>query len=176
MKNLMNFDLNQAIAQLAKTPMVLNTWLAGLPREWTESNEGPETWSSYDVIGHLIHGERTDWIPRVKIILEFGESRSFDPFAQFTESRGRTLEELLAEFAALREESLSTLRGLEIGAAELEKTGHHPALGRVSLKELLATWVAHDLDHLGQIARTMARQYLHEVGPWQAYLSILKAR
>ena len=168
----MEFDLDQAMAQLSKTSLILKTWLAGLPSEWTENNEGPETWSPSDVIGHLIHGERTDWIPRAKIILEPGESRSFDPFdrfAQLTGSRGRTLDELLGELAALREESLSALRELKIGAAELEKTGQHPALGRVSLKELLATWVAHDLDHLGQIARTMARQYANEVGPWKAY-------
>ena len=173
----MEYDLDQAITLLSKTPVILKAWLAGLPREWTQNNEGPETWSPYDVVGHLIHGERTDWIPRAKIILEHGEARPFDPFdrrAQFTESRGRTLEELLAEFAALREENLNILRELKIGAAELEKTGQHPALGRVSLKELLATWVAHDLGHLGQIARTMARQCVHEVGPWRAYLSILE--
>jgi hypothetical protein len=175
----MEFDLNQAVAALAKTPATLTALLKDLPREWTESNEGPATWSPYDVVGHLIHGERADWIPRARIILEHGEARPFDPFdrfAQFTESRGQPLAELLAEFAALREQSLRALGELKLGAAELERAGQHPALGRVTLKELLATWVAHDLDHLGQIARTMAKQYASEVGPWKAYLSILGDR
>jgi hypothetical protein len=175
----MQFDLDQAIALLSRTPSVLKALLADLPPEWTQNNEGRETWSPYDVLGHLIHGERADWIPRTRIILEDGEARPFDPFdrfAQFTESQSRTLEELIAEFAVLRERSLDALRELKIGATELEKTGQHPALGRVKLKELLATWVAHDLDHLGQIARTMAKQYTREVGPWKAYLSILGDR
>jgi uncharacterized damage-inducible protein DinB len=175
----MQFDLDQAIAVLAKTPAALKAWLQDLPREWTEHNEGPETWSPYDVIGHLAHVERADWIPRARIILEHGETRPFDPvdrMAQFAESEGKTLEELLAEFAALRERSLRMLDELRLGPAELELTGQHPTLGRVTLKELLATWVAHDLDHLAQIARTMAKQYTHEVGPWSAYLSILRDR
>jgi uncharacterized damage-inducible protein DinB len=175
----MEFDLDEAVALLSRTPMVLKAMLAGLPPEWTRNNEGPETWSPYDVVGHLIHGERADWIPRARIILEDGEARPFDPFdrfAQFTESQGKTLEELLAEFAALRERNLDALCELRISAAELEKTGQHPALGRVRLKELLATWVTHDLDHIGQIARTMAKQYTREVGPWKAYISILGDR
>jgi hypothetical protein len=175
----MEFDLNEAMAVLARTPAALQALLKGLPRDWVEKNEGPNTWSPYDVIGHLIHGERADWIPRAKIILDHGEARPFDPFdrfAQFEESRGKTLEELLDEFAALRERNLATLRELKIGPSELGKTGQHPALERVTLKELLATWVVHDLDHLGQIARTMAKQYTSEVGPWQAYISILHDR
>jgi hypothetical protein len=175
----MEFDLDEAVALLSRTPMVLKAMLAGLPPEWTRNNEGPETWSPYDVVGHLIHGEGADWIPRARIILEDGEARPFDPFdrfAQFTESQGKTLEELLAEFAALRERNLDALCELRISAAELEKTGQHPALGRVRLKELLATWVTHDLDHIGQIARTMAKQYTREVGPWKAYISILGDR
>jgi hypothetical protein len=175
----MEFDLDEAVALLSRTPVVLKALLTGLPPGWARNNEGPETWSPYDVVGHLIHGERADWIPRARIILEDGEARPFDPFdrfAQFTESQAETLEELLAEFAALRERSLDALRGLKIGASELEKTGQHPALGRVRLKELLATWVTHDLDHIGQIARTMAKQYTREVGPWKAYISILGDR
>lgn len=175
----MQFDLDQALAVLSRTPAALKALLLDLPREWTRNNEGSETWSPYDVVGHLIHGEQVDWIPRARIILEHGEARPFDPFdrwAQFTESQGKTLAELLDEFAALREQNLNALGELKIGAAELEKTGQHPALGRVTLKELLATWVAHDLDHLGQIARTMAKQYASEVGPWKAYLSILGDR
>jgi len=175
----MEFDLEEAMAALSRMPAALKAMLSGLPRNWTENNEGPETWSPYDVIGHLIHGERVDWIPRAKIILEHGEARPFDPFdrfAQFEESKGKTLGELLEEFAALREQNLATLREMKIGAGDFEKTGRHPALGKVTLKELLATWVTHDLDHIAQIARTMAKQYATEVGPWQAYISILHDR
>jgi hypothetical protein len=175
----MEFDLDNAMAVLTRTPATLRTMLKDLPRDWVETNEGADTWSPYDVIGHLIHGERADWIARAKIILEHGESRPFDPFdrfAQFEESEGKTLAELLEEFAALRERNLATLRDMKIGAGDFEKTGQHPALGRVMLKELLATWVTHDLDHIAQIARTMAKQYMTEVGPWQAYISILHDR
>jgi hypothetical protein len=175
----MEFDFEDAMATLTRTPAALKAMLSGLPRNWTENNEGPETWSPYDVVGHLIHGERVDWMSRAKIIFEQGESRPFDPFdrfAQFEESKGKTLEDLLDEFAALRERNLEALREMKIGAGDLEKTGQHPALGRVTLKELLATWVAHDLDHIAQVARTMAKQYASEVGPWQAYISILHDR
>src|SRR5262245_34390263 len=175
----MEFDLDKAMAVLARTPATLRTLLNDLPRDWVETNEGADTWSPYDVIGHLIHGERTDWITRVKIILEHGESRQFDTFdrfEKFEESNGKTLGELLEEFAALRERNLATLREIKIGAGDFEKVGQHPALGRVTLKELLATWVAHDLDHIAQVARTMAKQYASEVGPWQAYISILHDR
>lgn len=175
----MKFELDEAMAALSRTPATLNAMLSGLTQNWVDGNEGPETWSPYDVIGHLIHGEQTDWIQRAKIILEHGEARPFDPFdrfAQFEESKGKTLGELLEEFAALRERNLATLREMRIRAGDLEKTGQHPALGRVTLKELLATWVTHDLDHIAQIARTMAKQYSTEVGPWQAYISILHDR
>jgi hypothetical protein len=175
----MEFDLEEAMAALTRTPAALKAMLSGLPRNWTENNEGPETWSPYDVIGHLIHGERVDWISRAKIILEHGEARPFDPFdrfAQFEESKGKTLEDLLEEFASLRGRTLATLREMKIGAVDLVKAGQHPALGRVTLKELLATWVTHDLDHIAQVARTMAKQYASEVGPWQAYISILHDR
>lgn len=175
----MNFNLDEATAVLSRTPSVLKAMLNGLPESWLNGNEGPETWNPYDVIGHLVHCERADWIMRAKVILEHGEARPFDPldrFAQFEESKGKTPGELLDEFAALRERNLVTLREMKIGAAELEKTGQHPALGRVKLKELLSTWVAHDLDHIGQIARTMAKQYAIEVGPWQAYVSIIHDR
>jgi uncharacterized damage-inducible protein DinB len=175
----MKFELDEAMATLSRTPATLKAMLNGLPRNWVENNEGPETWSPYDVIGHLIHGEQTDWLQRAKIILEYGEARPFDPFdrfAQFEESKGKTLEELLEEFAALREQNLATLREMNLGAGDFEKTGQHPALGKVTLKELLATWVTHDLDHIAQISRTMAKQYATEVGPWQAYISILYDR
>ncbi len=175
----MEFDLDEAMAALSRTPAALKAMLNGLPRNWVENNEGPETWSPYDVVGHLIHGERADWIPRAKIILEHGETRAFDPFdrfAQFEESKGKTLGALLDEFAALRERNLTTLREMKIGADDFGKTGKHPALGIVTLKELLATWVTHDLDHIAQIARTMAKQYAIEVGPWQAYITVLHDR
>ena len=175
----MEFDLDKAMAVLARTPATLWTLVKDLPRDWVDTNEGADTWCPYDVIGHLIHGERADWIARANIILEHGESRPFDPFdrfAQFEESKGKTLGELLEEFAALRERNLAALREMKIGAGDFEKTGQHPALGRVTLKELLATWVTHDLDHIAQVARTMAKQYASEVGPWQAYISILHDR
>src|SRR5262249_14433131 len=146
---------------------------------WIRATEGPDSWSPFDVVGHLIHGERTDWIPRARLILESGERTPFEPFdrtAMFEASRGRTLDELLDTFATWRPDNLGTLRGLGLTAADLRRTGTHPALGRVTLGELLAAWVAHDLDHLVQIGRTMARQYRDVSGPWPAYLSVMRDR
>ena len=173
----MLFNLEQAIEILSRTPAVLNSLLNGLSSDWITSNEGDKTWSQFDVLGHLIHGERTDWIPRVKIILQSGEAETFatfDRFAQFEESEGKSLEELLTTFAELRAQSLATLASLNITTEDLEKTGAHPQLGIVRLEQLLATWVAHDLSHLTQITRTMAKQYRAAVGQWEAYLSVLK--
>jgi hypothetical protein len=173
----MQFNLDQAIALLSRTPQTLESLLGGLPSEWILNNEGDSTWSPFDVLGHLIHGERTDWIPRIKTVLQFGEFRAFEPFdrfAQFEESEGRSLEELLTTFKDLRAGSIRTLKEMNIGPDELAKVGKHPELGRVTVKELIATWVVHDLDHLVQISRTMAKQYGEEVGPWRAYLSVLK--
>ena len=150
--------------------------LRGLPDGWIRAHEGGETWSPFDVIGHLIHGEQTDWLARVRIILEHGESRAFEKFdrlAQFEASKTRTLDALLDEFATLRRDNLDALRALHIGPADLARTGTHPAFGRVTLGQLLATWVAHDLDHVVQIARVIARQYSDEVGPWRAYLRVI---
>lgn len=169
-------DLSEAIAVLERTPATLDTLLRGLPDGWIHAHEGGETWSPFDVIGHLIHGEQTDWLGRIRIILEHGEGRPFDKFdrlAQFAASKGRTLDALLDEFAALRRANLGALRGLGLGPADLVRTGTHPAFGRVTLGQLLATWVAHDLDHVVQIARVLARQYSDEVGPWRAYLRII---
>lgn len=171
-------DLNEAVAVLARTPASLSALLEGLPDIWVRATEGGETWSPYDVIGHLIHGERTDWIPRARHILS-GEARPFDKFdrtAQFEESRGKSLGELLATFAELRRESLEALSGMNLSGEDLGRKGLHPELGEVTLGQLLATWVVHDLDHLGQIARTMAKAYTRAVGPWSAYLSILRDR
>jgi hypothetical protein len=173
----MQFNLDQAIALLSRTPQTLETLLSGLPQDWVLSNEGESTWSPFDVVGHLIHGERADWIPRIKTVLQFGESQAFEPFdrfAQFEVSKGKSLGELLEEFKALRSGSIQALKGLNIGPDDLAKTGSHPEFGRVTLKELIATWVVHDLDHIVQISRTMAKQYREEVGPWRAYLSVLK--
>jgi hypothetical protein len=144
---------------------------------WTMRNEGEGTWSVFDVVGHLISGERVDWLPRARMILESGESRTFEPFDRSgheQEGRGKSLEELLDEFARLRAENLGELRGLELRREDLERRGRHPAFGVVTLSELLATWAAHDLTHLHQISRIMAHQYRETVGPWSAYLGVLQ--
>jgi uncharacterized damage-inducible protein DinB len=172
------FDLGEAMAVLERTPRVLSTMLVGLPEVLVRETEGEGTWSPYDVIGHLIHGERTDWIPRTRHILS-GETRPFDSFdrtAQFTASAGNTLAELLEEFARLRRNNLATLEDLRLSEADFARTGLHPELGVVTLGQLLATWVVHDLDHVGQVARTMAKRHTANVGPWTAYLSILSDR
>ena len=168
--------MDEAVAILARTPSTLDALLHGLPEGWIVANEGGETWSPFDVVGHLIHGERTDWMPRVKVILEHGEARAFDKFDRFAQvagSAGRTLVSLLDEFATLRQESLRELATLRLTNADLDRRGRHPELGVVTLRQLLATWVAHDLDHVAQISRVLARQYSDEVGPWRAYLRII---
>ncbi|MES2892258.1 MAG: DinB family protein [Bacteroidota bacterium] len=173
----MNFNLDRSIEILERTPAVLTALLQGISEEWTAVNEGGESWSAYAIVGHLIHGEKTDWIPRVAIILDENADKNFDVFdrlAQFEAGKTKTLEELLVEFKSLREEGLHYLRSQHITAETLSATGTHPAFGEVSLSQLLATWVVHDLNHLAQISRVMAKQYQHEVGPWIAYLGILK--
>ena len=161
---------------LRATPGVLRSWLAALPESWIRSNEGSDTWSPYDIVGHLIHGERTDWIPRLELILAQGEARPFTPFdrfAQFRDSRGKSLDELLDCFTELRQTNVARLESLRLSPTDLERRGRHPELGPVTLGQLLATWVAHDLNHLGQIARVMGRQYTSAVGPWLEYLPLL---
>jgi uncharacterized damage-inducible protein DinB len=173
------FSLSDALPMLRGTPGVLKAWLSDLPETWTMANEGPDTWSPFDVVGHLIHGERTDWIPRLELLLAHGESRPFTPFdrfAQFQDSRGKSLRELLDIFAGLRQENIVRLESLHLQPADFERRGRHPELGPVNLGQLLATWVAHDLNHLGQIARAMARQYTEAVGPWLEYLPLLSPR
>lgn len=175
----MKFSFDRATEILSRTPATVTSLLAGLSEPWIKNNEGPETWSPYDVVGHLIHGERTDWMPRLKSILELGESRPFDPFnrfAQFEASKGKSLSELLETFATLRRQNLATLKQLNLTEEHFKLKGTHPDFGPVALEQLLATWVVHDLDHISQIARVMAKQYLNEVGPWVNYLSILKSR
>ena len=173
----MKQNLELTVTLLRSTPATLNALLRDLPEAWTFSNEGEKTWSPYDVVGHLIHGERTDWMPRIKMILEFGESRSFVPFdrwAQERESQGKSLANLLDEFARLRAENLDELRKLNLQNADLGRAGRHPALGTVTLSELLAAWAGHDLTHLHQIARTMAHQYRQAVGPWSKFLGVMQ--
>jgi len=171
----MKFDLNEAVAVLERTPVTLKTLLNDLPATWTANNEGENTWSPYDIIGHLIHGERTDWIPRAEIILsQSGKPfEPFDRFAQFENSKGKDLNQLLEEFANLRSENLKKLKALNITDEQLSLKGIHPALGEATLGQLLATWVVHDLNHINQITRVMAKQYKPEVGPWVEYLGVL---
>ena len=172
----MQFDLAAGVAVLERTPRTLRGLLDGLPDLWTNGNEGPDTFSPFDVIGHLIHGERTDWIPRAKIILAQGPDRRFEPydrFAQQRESQGKTLKQLLEEFAHLRSENLAVLHGWHLTDGQLGLTGEHPELGTVTLRQLLATWVGHDLGHIAQIARVMAKQYRDAVGPWRHYLPVM---
>ncbi|HEU4830118.1 MAG TPA: DinB family protein [Gemmatimonadales bacterium] len=172
----MRFEPAAGLPILERTPHVLRAMLGGLPPDWTEATEGPGTWSPYVVVGHLIHGERTDWVPRARIILEQGPHRRFAPYdrlAQLRESRGKSMGQLLDEFSALREENLATLVGWELTETQLALRGVHPDFGDVTLRQLLATWVAHDLGHLAQVARVMAKQYREEVGPWRAYLPVM---
>ena len=172
----MSFDLDESYDLLARTPRVLDVLLRGTSAEWHARDEGPETWSAAGVVGHLIHGEETDWIPRARIILESGEARPFVPFdrfAQETRFAGWPLGRLLDRFAALRVANLETARGWQLTEEHLDLRGTHPDFGSVTLRQLIATWTAHDLNHLAQISRVMAKRHLDDVGPWRAYLSIL---
>ena len=171
----MRFDLKQAIPVLERTPTVLRTLLAGLPEDWIVQNEGGDSWSPFNVVGHLIDGERTDWIPRARMILS-RDTRPFQPFDRFNHlaaTKGKPLTELLETFDVLRAENLRTLGEWELTMAMLDLPGTHPALGPVTLRQLLATWVAHDLGHIGQVARVMAKHYADDVGPWKEYLPVL---
>jgi len=171
------FNLAEAIALLTRTPATLDALLRGLPDLWAHSNEGKDTWSAFDIVGHLIVGERTDWMPRLRIILEDGEARPFHPFDRFAQSKasqGKSLEQLLDDFASLRRENLAALQALNLQHQDLTRRGRHPALGTVTLSQLLATWAIHDLTHLHQLSRVMAHQYRDAVGPWSAYLGVLQ--
>jgi DinB superfamily len=170
----MLFNINESLKILERTPGILENLLTGLDEEWIFSNEGKDTWSPYDVIGHLIHGEKTDWIPRMKIILneENKQFIPFDRFAQFENSKGKTMTELLGEFKRLRTENLRILGEISLTEEKLDRKGIHPEFGEVTLRQLLATWVVHDLGHLCQISRVMAKQYGGEIGPWVKYFSI----
>jgi len=172
----MKFNLNQAISVLEKTPSVLKTLLSNLSSEWTHQNEGENTWSPYDVIGHLVHGEKTDWIPRLNIVLDGTPNKTFEPydrFAQFEMSKGKSLDDLLNEFESLRKDNLIELKSKQLSNDDLALYGIHPELGPVSLSQMLSAWVVHDLGHIAQISRVMAKQFKSEVGPWPRYLTIL---
>lgn len=172
------FDLEEAVAILERTPESLNALLRGLPETWLSATEEDESWSPYDVIGHLIQGERTDWMARARHILS-GEQRPFDPFdrtAQFADSKGKSVDELLSTFATLRRQNLAELAAMKLTSRDMDRKGQHPDFGEVTLGQLLSTWLVHDMDHVSQIARTIAKVYTGAVGPWTAYLSILKDR
>jgi hypothetical protein len=173
----MPHNLDHTIALLSRTPAALEALLRGLPEALTLSNEGEKTWTAFDVVAHLIHAERTDWIPRAKTILQFGDTQPFAPFdrlGHLRESQGKSLGELLDEFARVRAENVRELRKLDLQPKDLARPGRHPALGAVTLSELLATWAAHDLTHLHQISRILAHQYRDTVGPFSEYLGVLQ--
>ncbi len=177
MASLTKFNLAEVVAVLTRTPAALDALLRGMPNIWVRSNEGEGSWSAFDIVGHLIVGECTDWMARARMILENGEARPFDPFDRFAqgkESQGKSLEQLLDDFARLRKENLAALQALNLQPEDLNRRGRHPALGVVTLSELLSTWAVHDLTHLHQLSRVMAHQYRDAVGPWNAYLGVLK--
>jgi hypothetical protein len=172
----MEFSPAEVIAVLTRTPATLSALLLGLPAIWVRSNEGKDTWSAFDIVGHLIFLERTDWVQRLRIVLETGEARPFDPvdrFAQLKENQDKSLEQLLDDFARLRRDNLAALQALNLQREDWTRRGRHPALGVVTLSELVATWAVHDLNHLHQLSRVMAHQYRDAVGPWKAYMGVL---
>jgi DinB superfamily len=172
----MKYSVEKSIEILERTPAVLQALLGGLSDDWVLPNEGPETFSPYDVVGHLIHGEKTDWTERTKMILAFGNTQTFvkwNRFAQYEESKGKSLQQLLSEFATIRKENMIWFKALNLSEADLDQKGMHPVLEEVTLRNLLATWVAHDLTHIAQITRVMAKQYKEEMGPWQEFFRIL---
>ena len=172
----MTFDIKETISILERTPKVLRNYLEGLPEAWLHNNEGQDTWSPFDVVGHLIHGEKTDWIPRIEIIFELHTSpifKPFDRFAQFEASKNKTMSDLLSEFETLRNQNISKLKTFDLKTNHLNSRGIHPEFGEVTLEQLLSTWVVHDLGHIAQISRVMAKQYSENVGPWKAYLGVL---
>lgn len=173
----MAHDLQNTVSLLKRTPAALNALLRDLPETWTFRHEGEGTWSVFDIVGHLIHAEHADWLPRARTILQSGEARTFEPFdrrGHIQQTQGKSLGQLLDEFAQARSESLDQLNALQLSRDDLARRGRHPAFGAVTLSELLATWAAHDLNHLHQISRVMAHQYRETVGPWSAYLGVMQ--
>jgi hypothetical protein len=174
----MKFKLDRAVAVLSRTPATLDALLRDQPEDWTHCHEGPDTWSPFDVVGHLAHGERTDWIPRVRMILDHGEQHAFRPFdriGMFESSRGKTINELLDELAEARADSLRTLEDMRISPGDLMRTGRHPSFGPVTMEQLLAAWVVHDLGHIRQVTRVMAKQLREAIGPWSRFLPVVTA-
>jgi uncharacterized damage-inducible protein DinB len=172
----MQFRFQDGIAILERTPSILDAWLRDLPDSWAFADDGQDTWSPFDILGHLIHGENTDWLPRLQIILSDSSSRTFEPFDRFAQlqaNKAKSVPELLDTFRNLRRSNVEKLRSLSLTERQYDRTAIHPSLGTVNLRQLLATWVAHDLNHLGQIAEVMARQYRLEVGPWRESLDII---
>ncbi len=173
------FDLEEAISFLGRTPKVLMTQLSGLSEKWASSNEGEKTWNSYQVLGHLVYGEDTDWIPRTKIILEYGLEKEFVPFDRFAQDqlyKDKSIDELLDLFAAKRAANLETLRSLHLTNKDLERKGNHPEFGEITLREMLAAWTVHDMGHVVQLNRILAKGYKEEIGPWKKYLTIVRSR
>jgi len=173
----MEFSVSKSIEIISRTPQVLQSLLGGLSEDWTAQNEGENTWSPFDVVGHLIHAEKTDWIPRMEIILSESRDKSFPPFDRFAQLRnntGKTMRQLLQEFADIRKRNVGILESRQLTSEELSMTGFHPEFGEVTLVQLLATWTVHDLNHIVQICRTMAKQYRQEVGPWTQYLLVIQ--
>jgi len=173
----MSIPVTDAVNLLQRTPKILRDMLDGLPDHLIHANEGAETWSPYDVVGHLIHGDKTDWIPRLKICLSDSNYKTFQPFdrfAQFEDSKGKTLQDLLAAFEQIRQESIAALKAMQLTEKDDTRTATHPALGTVTLGQLLTTWVVHDLDHIYQVSRVISHQFKEEVGPWKAYLRIVQ--
>lgn len=172
----MNLSLLEVTAVLSRTPGTLRALLEGLPEDWLEANEGPDTFSPRDVLGHLIHGEKTDWVPRTRLILEGGEPKTFERFDRFgfqEALRGHSTPEVLEEFEALRTKNLAHLQGLSLSPTQMALTARHPELGLVTLEQLLATWTVHDLNHIGQIVRVLGKKHSDTVGPWKRFLGIL---
>lgn len=172
----MKFELDHSLQILRRTPSVLRIWLTDLDSRWIENNYGDKTFSPFDIVGHLLHGERTDWMARVEIILQDDAVQAFTPwdrYAMYDESQGKTMTQLLDEFASARQENLVKLEAMNLSAVDLQCTGIHPSFGQVTLQQLLATWVAHDLNHIHQIAKCMAWQYRDEIGPWREYLTFI---
>ncbi|HEV7782421.1 MAG TPA: DinB family protein [Chitinophagaceae bacterium] len=173
----MNFSVEKSIALLERTPATVKALLQGIPEDWIHCNEGENTWNPYDIIGHYIHGEKTDWVPRMELILSGNPDKHFVPFdrfAQYNDSKGKTLTELLVEFGRLREKNIDIVRSKNLSENDLVKKGIHPKFGEVTLAQLLSTWVVHDLNHIAQISRVMAKHYAEDVGPWTEYLRILQ--
>ncbi len=174
----MQYTVSDAIEILSRTPKILEALVKDLPLQWSEANEGPDTWSVYDIMGHLIHGETTDWVNRMEITLVQGANRNFptfERFAMFEESKGKTLNELVEEFSVIRKKNIATLVSKNLTEEQLDLKGIHPKFGEVTLRQLLSTWVAHDMGHLAQMARVIAKQYKEEAGPWVEYLRILQS-